>query len=302
MSGNEEDRSEDGDQEIRIMLRRVSNPDCIVCEAIQAGDRVGECGECGVVSGGEWRDYKCGECTDYQIVSPSSSLPTSTVSPETNKKRKFEIPPMCEHCAEYEEIRQQITDPADPGLEYDAVKEMCSNLRHCQAHSQLNKILLIGECGECQEEAADPTSPMRRNPKVVKICGEGEPPVRKSAGAGGYDLTAGETVLIESQETTKIPLKLQMQLPKDHYMLIMGRSGLSIRNIDVKLGLVDEDYRGPIHVMVQNNSGKDFTVQRGDRVAQGLVQKRIDVEWENAAVATLQKTDRDDQGFGSTGK
>ena len=84
------------------------------------------------------------------------------------------------------------------------------------------------------------------------------------------------------------------------YGRIAPRSGLAVKKfIDTGAGVVDEDYRGPVGVVLFNHSEDDFEVKRGDRIAQ-LVLERIatpPVE----VVEELDDTTRGAGGFGSTG-
>ncbi len=78
------------------------------------------------------------------------------------------------------------------------------------------------------------------------------------------------------------------------------RSGLAVKNfIDVGAGVVDYDYRGNVGVVLFNHSDEDFTVQKGDRVAQ-LILERISMAAAQE-VQELSDTARGAGGFGSTG-
>lgn len=66
------------------------------------------------------------------------------------------------------------------------------------------------------------------------------------------------------------------------------------------VGVIDEDYRGEYLVAVHNDSEVTRFVKHGDRIAQILLQKRYDMDFEE--VDELDKTERGDGGFGSTGK
>ena len=81
---------------------------------------------------------------------------------------------------------------------------------------------------------------------------------------------------------------------------IAPRSGLAVRHgIDVAAGVVDEDYRGPLGVVLVNHGELPFEVQVGDRIAQ-LILELIDVPVVQE-VASLDATNRGSNGFGSTG-
>jgi dUTP pyrophosphatase len=81
---------------------------------------------------------------------------------------------------------------------------------------------------------------------------------------------------------------------------VAPRSGLAWKNhIDVGQGVIDQDYRGNVGIVLFNHSAEDFQIGVGDRVAQ-LILERIaiaDVE----EVEDLTTTDRGAGGFRSTG-
>ena len=66
------------------------------------------------------------------------------------------------------------------------------------------------------------------------------------------------------------------------------------------MGTIDADYRGDIGVVVYNLSREPYTIQPGDRIAQLIISPVIQADWQQ--VDHLDKTDRGEGGFGSTGK
>lgn len=94
---------------------------------------------------------------------------------------------------------------------------------------------------------------------------------------------------------------IQIELPTGCYGRVAPRSGLAAKNfIDVGAGVIDEDYRGNVGVVMFNHAEEEFEVKRGDRIAQ-LICERIfypDIE----EVTSLSATERGSGGFGSTGK
>ena len=65
-------------------------------------------------------------------------------------------------------------------------------------------------------------------------------------------------------------------------------------------GVIDSGYRGEICVLLINLGDKDFTYDKGDRIAQIIIEKCEHPEW--FIVEDLDETNRGDGGFGSTGK
>jgi dUTP pyrophosphatase len=78
------------------------------------------------------------------------------------------------------------------------------------------------------------------------------------------------------------------------------RSGLTLKNgLDVGAGVIDEDYRGNVGVILFNHSDTEFTVKAGDRIAQLILERIVTPAVEE--VEDLDVTDRGSGGFGSTG-
>lgn len=93
---------------------------------------------------------------------------------------------------------------------------------------------------------------------------------------------------------------IQIEVPEGCYGRVAPRSGLAWKNsIDVGAGVIDQDYRGNVGVILFNFADADFEVKKGDRVAQ-LICERITYPVVEEA-KTLSDTTRGEGGFGSTG-
>jgi len=97
-----------------------------------------------------------------------------------------------------------------------------------------------------------------------------------------------------------VPTDLSIACPPGTYARIAPRSGLAVKNfIDVGAGVVDEDYRGPVGVVLFNFGEVDFAIKEGDRIAQMILEKIHTPEV--VEVDNLDETSRGAGGFGSTG-
>ena len=141
----------------------------------------------------------------------------------------------------------------------------------------------------------------------VKIINSSTNPLPQyaTAGSAGMDLRAhlGEAVLLRPMERTLIPTGLFIELPPGFEMQIRPRSGLAIKQGITCLntpGTIDSDYRGEIKVILINLSSEDQLVQPGDRIAQAVVARTEQVNWES--VTEINSTERNEGGFGHTGK
>ena len=122
--------------------------------------------------------------------------------------------------------------------------------------------------------------------------------------AAGMDLPAAidQDWTLISGERALVPTGLAISLPTGYEAQIRPRSGLAIKNGITVLntpGTVDADYRGEIKVILVNLSKKDFTIERGMRIAQIVITPAVRAVLQE--VDTLPQTLRGGDGFGSTG-
>lgn len=125
-------------------------------------------------------------------------------------------------------------------------------------------------------------------------------PVRKHPQDAGVDISSSENIVVPAHGRVTVGTGLAIKTPSGYYGQLFSRSGLASKNgIQVGGGVIDENYRGEIKVVLFNHDTKDFEVKIGDRVAQLIL---IPVAYAGVTVVEdLDKTDRGAQGFGSTG-
>lgn len=136
----------------------------------------------------------------------------------------------------------------------------------------------------------------------VKLLNErAQVPCRQSAFAAGYDLHSAEEAVILSGGRAKISTGVAVALPPYTYGRVAPRSSLAhTSGIDVGAGVIDEDYRGEIGVILFNHGAEPFTVKTGDRIAQLII--HVISTPEVVVVDELDWTVRGADGFGSTGR
>ena len=135
---------------------------------------------------------------------------------------------------------------------------------------------------------------------MKKLCNNAKLPVRGSIGAAEYDLAAAQTAVIPAHGKVLVKTGLSISMPTGCYGRIAPRSGLALEKfIDVGAGVVDEDYRGELGVILFNFGDEDFKINMGDKIIQ-LIFEKIKTP---AIVETnsLEETGRGDKVFGSTG-
>ena len=122
--------------------------------------------------------------------------------------------------------------------------------------------------------------------------------------SAGMDLRASleEPILLKPLQRTLVKTGLFMELPIGYEAQVRPRSGLAFKKGITVLnspGTIDADYRGEIGVILVNLSDEEFVIEDGERVAQMVIVKHEQVDWEEAV--ELVETERGVGGFGSTG-
>lgn len=132
-----------------------------------------------------------------------------------------------------------------------------------------------------------------------------ELPQYATAASAGVDLKAAikEAITLAPLERSIIPTGLKIALPEGYEAQVRPRSGLAAKYGITVLnspGTIDADYRGEIGVILVNLSQSSFTIQPEERIAQLVVAKYEQIQWEETG--ELSQTNRGAGGFGSTGK
>ena len=129
-------------------------------------------------------------------------------------------------------------------------------------------------------------------------------PSYATAGSAGMDVYAAlsEPLTLEPSQIVMIPTGLCMAVPAGFECQVRSRSGLAAKHGVFALnapGTIDSDYRGEVKVILANFSSDPFTIERGSRIAQLVVARHEQVQWN--VVDQLEETHRGEGGFGSTG-
>jgi dUTP pyrophosphatase len=122
--------------------------------------------------------------------------------------------------------------------------------------------------------------------------------------SAGLDLRANidSPIELKSFERQLIPTGLFIELHKGYEAQIRPRSGLAFKNGITVLnspGTIDADYRGELKVLLINLSNTTFIINDGERIAQMVIAKHEQINWEE--VASMNETNRGSGGFGHTG-
>ena len=133
--------------------------------------------------------------------------------------------------------------------------------------------------------------------KYKKLHHKAVAPFKATDGAAGFDLTA------VTRQGNVFGTGLAFDIPVGYVLLIYSRSGHGFKEntrLSNSVGVVDSDYTGEIKVALRRDDGKPLTVQVGDRVAQGVLMRLPKVTF--TETQELKETERNDNGFGSTGR
>ncbi len=135
--------------------------------------------------------------------------------------------------------------------------------------------------------------------KVKKLSDDASLPNYAYENDAGMDLYANEDVEIPAGSRAKIGTGIAIELPAGFVALVWDKSGMSIKKgLKTLGGVIDSGYRGEYIVAMANISKEPVSIQKGEKIAQLLIQKVEHAQVEVAEV--LGETDRGDGGFGSS--
>ena len=147
-----------------------------------------------------------------------------------------------------------------------------------------------------------PLIPIKRLPHAEGVA----LPAYETPESAGMDIRAappeGEPIVLKPGARTMVPTGLAFALPQGFEAQVRPRSGLAAKNGVTCLntpGTIDSDYRGEVKVILINLGEEDFTIRRGDRIAQIVIAPVTQGAW--TEVDDLDATSRGAGGFGSTG-
>ncbi len=137
--------------------------------------------------------------------------------------------------------------------------------------------------------------------KKKKINRGATTPAYGHLGDAGLDLYSTEEKILKPGERHFFDTGIAFEIPKNYVGLIWEKSGLACRDGLISLGgVIDSTYRGPIDVVLWNLSKKKVKIEKGDKIAQLLIQPVMNVKID--IVKKLSLTARGGGRYGSTGK
>lgn len=138
--------------------------------------------------------------------------------------------------------------------------------------------------------------------KIKKLSEDAILPSYARYGDAGMDLSSCENAILKPGERKFIPTGLAFEIPYGTELQIRPRSGLAIKkgiSIVNSPGTLDYGYRGELGIILINHGEEDFIINKGDRIAQAVLNRIEIAEIEEAE--ELSETERGEGGLGSTG-
>jgi len=145
--------------------------------------------------------------------------------------------------------------------------------------------------------------------KFILTTSKAAVPVRGTKFSAGYDLKSSEACVIPARSRKAVKTGVKVVLPHNTYGRIASRSGLSFKNgLEVGAGVIDEDYRNELIVILHNHSDIDFRVDENFRIAQLIIERVVypetfieNIDGVISVSSENIRTIRGEGGFGSTG-
>ena len=143
---------------------------------------------------------------------------------------------------------------------------------------------------------------MSKTKLQCRIIGpNGRVPTKTRDTDAAYDLYSAEEAFIPPHAMEHIKTDIQCAAPCGYYYSIDSRSGMLWRGIVALRGIIDATYTGEVYVVILNTSNDYFNVSIGDRVAQMVLHKTHDIEFEKVDEFDKEYDKRGEAGWGSSG-
>lgn len=137
--------------------------------------------------------------------------------------------------------------------------------------------------------------------RIKLLHPEATVPKHMRVGDGAFDLAVIEGCVLQPQERKLLSTGYAAAVPEGYVALFRDRSGQAYKQgLTVQAGVIDANYRGEWKVLVHNKGQEPIVITKGERVAQCVIVQHETIDFEE--VQELDETNRQEQGFGSSGK
>lgn len=138
--------------------------------------------------------------------------------------------------------------------------------------------------------------------EVQLIDPDAQMPYRARSTDAGYDIFSIEEKVLLPGRSTTVKTGIKIAAPPGWYYTIDGRSSLWIIGVEPNRGIIDSTYCGEVVVNLVNYGSEPYYVKKGERIAQIILHKQYDAEFEKVTEFSPEYNQRGEKGFGSTGK
>ena len=134
----------------------------------------------------------------------------------------------------------------------------------------------------------------------IKLDENAKIPTKAYQTDAGFDIYSRDTKIVPACGSALFDTGVHIQLPENTVGMLKSKSGLNVKHGITSEGVIDVGYTGSIVVKLYNMTNKDYIVREGDKISQLCIMPIVNVSIEE--VQELEKTDRGNNGFGSSGK
>jgi dUTP pyrophosphatase len=127
-------------------------------------------------------------------------------------------------------------------------------------------------------------------------------PRRSRTTDAGYDIVSIEDITIEPNIMTNVRTGIIVCAPPGYYFTIEGRSSLWMKGVMPFRGIIDATYQGQLMVAMTNGSDSPYNIRKGDRIAQIILHRALNIDFNEVREFTPVEEGRGEAGFGSSGK
>lgn len=135
----------------------------------------------------------------------------------------------------------------------------------------------------------------------VKLDAGAKMPTKAHPTDAGFDIYSREMQIVPAKESATFDTGVHIELPPNTVGMLKSKSGLNLNHGIVSEGVIDVGYTGSIKVKLYNHNDYNYIVEVGDKISQLVILPLVDVG-DLEVVKSLEKTDRGNNGFGSSGK
>lgn len=137
----------------------------------------------------------------------------------------------------------------------------------------------------------------------IKLDEGARMPTRAHSTDAGLDIYARESRIVPAHGSVKFDTGVHIELPKGTAGFLKSKSGLNVKYGITSEGVIDVGFTGSLVVKLFNHSDVDYLVEKGDKISQLVIMPILTPELELVqSTDEFNKSDRGDNGFGSSGK